>query len=221
MPTSPPTVEELSTETTQLLDGQQPTTLVVNVDATNDVELCANNRFGSSQTLTLTPGKSMRWPAGVTLYARSAAGHPTVNLIPNGDGMTPGAADLAAQTAAGYRVVDFLTHEEAGVIAGDGTAVIRLPALDAFTLWFVTRAVVSSTSLLDTKARVYAVVAGDPLTEAALRSGTDSGNFDEAEYPEPHLWVIPGRQLVVEWIDGTPGATVTVSVQYKLAERSS
>lgn len=97
-----------------------------------------------------------------------------------------------------------LDESESGTLDAAGSATVRIGPVRAQT-WTVTNVAVSSTSTLDTQARVYRGAA----TPGQLLAGTYSGNQDNAPLSEP---LQPGQRLTVAWVGGTPGARVTVSV---------
>lgn len=61
-------------------------------------------------------------------------------------------------------------------------------------VWEVERAVVSTNSVGLTTARVYI----NSVDQRNLRSGTDAGNFDEAEYSPP-IRLASGERIVIVW----------------------
>lgn len=105
--------------------------------------------------------------------------------------------------------VDWLDRSWASKPA-DSTGVVTL-ALDQLadnTRWRITHAVVSSASTSASSARLYR----DGVSVGNLRSGSNSGNYDEADYPLG-LWIPQGSALVVQWTGVSAGAVCTLALQ--------
>lgn len=107
-----------------------------------------------------------------------------------------------------WRLVDWLDQSWQATAGGDGTATITLDPLDPAERWRITRSVVSSTSSSSTSVRHYlgSVATGN------LRSGSNTGNYDEADYPAG-LMIPPTGVYVTVWTGCTPGASCTLALQ--------
>jgi hypothetical protein len=211
----------------QLVDGaSDDPVLIVNLDAQATLVVSSVPSCPVSQSVPLTPGKSIAWPAATPCYAyATGAGTtttPTALVSPGGAQMLPSAHDIATQLAAGYSIVDYTTDTPAGVpLDATGTATLRFGAVPAGQFWQVTRIVESGQGNVMPTMRVYVVTAGAPLTQQFLRSGTSDGLFDEADYPGDGLWVLAGQELACQWTGGQPnGGTCFASAQLRLAQRA-
>lgn len=112
-------------------------------------------------------------------------------------------------STSGWQVADWLDRSFSSAPAGaDGLATITLPQLPSNERWQLTHAVVSCTSTSTTQARHYL----DGVAPAALRDGSNSGNFDVGDWPMG-LWIPPGRALVTQWSGCSSGAVATLNVQ--------
>jgi hypothetical protein len=121
-----------------------------------------------------------------------------------------------AGQVASWALTDWLDQSWTSAAAdSSGVVTIVCDQLDSTTRWRITRAVVSSTSGSTSQCRLYR----DTVSLGSLRSGTNAGNYDEADYPAG-LWVPPTAALVAQWSGVATGATCTLSVQadiYRLA----
>jgi hypothetical protein len=107
--------------------------------------------------------------------------------------------------ASSWQLSDWLDPVKTSQPAAGGTMQIEFRQLDVTEMWLIDRAVIQCNSAADTGLRLYVYPVG-PLT---MLSGSDTGNFDEAEYPEG-LLVRPGQQLVAVWLGATTGAVGTL-----------
>jgi hypothetical protein len=120
-------------------------------------------------------------------------------------------------TAAGWQFMGWrrFSARTPAAAAGTGTARVALDQLGTDELWLIDRAVVTSTSTSTTSVRHY-----DTSADAGrLLSGTDRGNYDEAEYPGG-LLMESGSQLLTVWTGVTDGAVGTVNVQVRRYQRA-
>lgn len=93
-----------------------------------------------------------------------------------------------------------------------GTATLTAPSpVDPGNMWAIQRAVVTSSSTSAPQVRLY----DSPVTVPVnLLSGSNAGNYDEADYPAgPGLLVDQSRQLVAVFTGCDPGAACTVRFQ--------
>lgn len=103
------------------------------------------------------------------------------------------------------------TFDAAGIIAADGTLHIDAMMVPPGFTCELERIHVHSDSVLQTECNVFRNSAIMPN----LIDHTSSGNHDISdEFSVPALY--PGEKIIVEWIDGTPGATCTVNIQCAL-----
>ena len=118
--------------------------------------------------------------------------------------------------ASSWSLEDFRTLQAQSDPAGpDGTATIELEQLDNDEMWLVDHAVVTSNSALDSSVRLYA----GGVADLNLLSGSDAGNFDEADWPNG-LQLQPGQSLTVRW-DGVSEFTVgTIALQVRVMRRA-
>lgn len=101
-----------------------------------------------------------------------------------------------------------------GLAGQDGIAVATGPQVDQGTMWAIQHAVCSSTSSSDTSLRLYDSAS---VSVSALLSVSNSGNFDEAEWPSgPGLLLPQSRQLVAVWSGCSTGAVGTIRLQVAL-----
>lgn len=110
----------------------------------------------------------------------------------------------------GWRRLTVRTDAAAG-----GVATARFPTLATDEQWLIDRAVASCTSTLDTSLRLY-----DGSADVnRLLTGSDRGNFDEADYPGGLLLEANGQLLAI-WTGASTDAVGTISVQLRLLGRS-
>jgi hypothetical protein len=98
--------------------------------------------------------------------------------------------------------------------AAAGVATLDLGQLDSSEQWLIERVVCSSTSTARTRLRLYESYP----TPLNFLSGTDDGNFCEADYPTG-LLVQPSRSLVAQWSGADAGAVCTLAVQVQIHRR--
>lgn len=113
--------------------------------------------------------------------------------------------------AGSWQLVDWLDQSWAATAGDDGTATLTLDALGPAVRWRITRSVVSSTSAASSSVRHYLGSVG----VGNLRSGSNSGNYDEADYPAG-LMIPPTGVYVTQWTGCTPGATCTLALQAEI-----
>jgi hypothetical protein len=110
----------------------------------------------------------------------------------------------------GYRRVSMTSPPAAG-----GIATARFGQLGTDEQWLIDRAVVSCSSTSGTTVRLYD---GDPSVSRLL-SGSNTGNYDEADYPQG-LLLDAGGELVAVWSGAGDGAVGTISVQARILRRT-
>jgi hypothetical protein len=210
----------------QLVDGTSTDpVLLANLDAQATIVVSALQQVPTSQSVPLTPGKAIVWPAGTPAYGYAVGAGtvtvPAVFVSPGGGQMMPSAADIAAQAAAGYRVVDFVDNRPAGVaLDGAGQATVRFGGVPANQFWQVTRLVESCGGNVLPTMRAYIGPTGFVIAQQYLVSGSGDGLFDEADYPGDGLWVVGGMELVCQWTGGqAAGGTAYARAQYRLLQR--
>jgi hypothetical protein len=116
----------------------------------------------------------------------------------------------------GWQVADWLDHPYTSAPAdAGGVALIELPPLPDYERWQLTHMVVGCTSASDSQLRLYL----DSVTNAQLRDGSRTGNFDVADWPQG-LWIPPGRSLLARWTSCTPGAVATLTLQATIFRRA-
>lgn len=113
--------------------------------------------------------------------------------------------------AGSWRLSDWLDQSWTATAGADGTATLTLDPLGPSVRWRITRAVVSSTSTAPTSVRHYLGAVG----VGTLRSGSNSGNYDEADYPAG-LMVPPTGVYVTRWTGADPGAVCTLALQAEI-----
>lgn len=91
--------------------------------------------------------------------------------------------------------------------AAGGTMTATADQVPGGQMWRIERAVCSSTSSAATALRLYDAGATDVPC-----SGTDTGNYDEAEYPNG-LLIDQGLQLTAVWTGASDGARGTLRLQ--------
>lgn len=217
MPADGISVVSLDASDAQLVDSSSGDVLLYNSSATVTVQLSTASTFPPASTFPLGPGKQLVWPAGRALYGKATAVGATVFVLPGGSAIPPSAAELAAAQAAGFSIVDYETAE----LSGDPSTSLRFPGVPAGQMWQVTRATVANNGAAACQVRLYVVTVGAALTQADIRSGTNNGQFDEADYPDLGLWVLGGQQLVAQWVNATAGSTSSISVQYRLLAQAT
>jgi len=66
------------------------------------------------------------------------------------------------------------------------------------------------------EARVYI---GDRIDDQNLIEGTYSGARDTSVWPDGHLTLMSGQQMLISWVGGAPGARATAVVRYRVQGR--
>lgn len=112
--------------------------------------------------------------------------------------------------AAGWQVYAYRTVSSQTQPAAGGVATLTLPQLDSGVQWLIDHAVVQSTSTSYTKLRLY----DSQVSPLALLDGSDSGNFDVADWPNG-LTVRPGAQLIAQWSNAHDGSVGTIALQVR------
>lgn len=115
--------------------------------------------------------------------------------------------------ASSWQLVDWLDDSWTSdpAVPGSGTCTITLPQLDPSVRWNITRAVVSTTSATPSTVRFYR----DAVGVGNLRSGTDRGSYDEADYPKG-LMLPPASLLVAVFSGVSDGAVATLALQAEI-----
>jgi hypothetical protein len=114
-------------------------------------------------------------------------------------------------TASQWEIVGWRRFSAKSPAAVGSSCTALLPQLSSGEMWLVDRAVVTCTSAAATSVRLYDS-SPDPNR---LLSGSNSGNFDEADYPAG-LLVESGSQLIAVWSNATAGAVGTINVQARV-----
>jgi hypothetical protein len=115
----------------------------------------------------------------------------------------------------GWQLVDWLDRSWTSPAAGsDGVALITLPERPDNERWQLTHVVVGCTSSTATQMRLYL----DSVSNAGLRDGTSTGNFDVADWAMG-LWIPPGRTLLARWSGCSTGAVGTLNLQATVYRR--
>lgn len=112
-------------------------------------------------------------------------------------------------SAAGWRTLDEAVQVRLRGAEAGGRIVVEAPQLDGDQRWLVTHSVASTTSTTATRLRYYE----STETASQLLDGTDTGNFDVADWPAPGLLVPPGRSLLAVWSGASAGATASLYLQ--------
>jgi hypothetical protein len=110
-----------------------------------------------------------------------------------------------------WAVTDWGTPNAVTPPAAAGRALVNFGTLDTGTQWLVDRAVIVCDSTTDTALRLYA----DEVSTRNLLSGSDRGNFDEAEYPSG-LLIRGGSALLAVWTGCSAGAVATIRLQTRV-----
>jgi hypothetical protein len=118
-------------------------------------------------------------------------------------------------TAAGWQFMGWRRFTARTPAAAGGTASVALDQLGTDELWLIDRAVSTCTSAASSSVRHYDTSAAP----SRLLSGSNSGNYDEAEYPAG-LLLESGSQLLTVWTGATDGAVGTVNVQVRRYQRA-
>jgi hypothetical protein len=94
--------------------------------------------------------------------------------------------------------------------AGSGTMRVVGAQVPPQEQWVIDRAVVSSTSTSTTSVRLY----DGSVAPGLLLSGSNAGNYDEADYPAG-LLLGATSQLLVVWTGAGDGAVGTIRLQVR------
>lgn len=119
-------------------------------------------------------------------------------------------------SSTGWQVVDRIDQTYASSPAANGLATITLPQLDTATRWELTHMVAACTSSTASGMRLYF----DTVGPAGFRDGTDSGNFDVADWARG-LFIPEGRTLIAQWSSCSTGAIATLTLQADVSKRTS
>lgn len=104
---------------------------------------------------------------------------------------------------------DYLPIKLEALVSGT-TITVETERVPLGYVWEVERIVVSSTSVAATTARVYV----NAVDQRNLRSGTDAGNFDEAEY-DPPIRLAGGEILMIRWSSADANSRGFAELQIK------
>lgn len=107
-----------------------------------------------------------------------------------------------------WQLFDWIDQQYTSGPAAGGIAHIELPQLASNERWQLTHMVCSCSSTSATSLRLYLGSATVPN----LRDGTDSGNFNVADWPAG-LMVPPSSALIAQWSGASDGATGTLTLQ--------
>lgn len=118
-------------------------------------------------------------------------------------------------STSGWQMTDFLRLRLRSSPAYAGQAVLDAGQLDSDVLWMIDHTVVSCDSLTRTVLRFYESAA-DPTR---YLSGSNTGNFDEADYPGG-LQVAPATSLVAVWSGASDGARGLLALQGRVYRRA-
>lgn len=128
-----------------------------------------------------------------------------VERVPQG---TPGGFP-----AASWQPYDVATLSIAAPLDGGGALTLDLAQIPAGERWeLLHAAMVCPAAPPQPRLRLYVNDTGDPRN---IRSGSDAGGFDEADWPRG-LWVFENDTLIATWSRGPAGAVVGLALQYTL-----
>lgn len=120
----------------------------------------------------------------------------------------------------GWQFSDYQRASGQTVADSTGAGTVALDPVDAGQLWQVTRAVISaSNAAAGCSCRLYVTSGTSGPAQTNLNSGTNSGNFDEADYPGDGLPILEGEQLQAVWTAALPGALLNLTIVYRLLTR--
>jgi hypothetical protein len=117
--------------------------------------------------------------------------------------------------AKGWQLADLRPVQRRSEPAADGLATIELQQLGPDEIWLVDHMVVVCDSTAPTVLRLYA----GTVSPLALLDGSDSGNFDVAEWPTG-LLVSQSTSLIAQWSGVDDGATAVLTLQARIMRRS-
>lgn len=121
----------------------------------------------------------------------------------------------ALPVASAWSLVDWIDGTFTATAGTDGVALITLDPLPDTTRWQLTHMVAGCASAGKTVMRLYL----DSVANAALRDGTDAGNFGVADWPMG-LMVPPGRSLLARWTGAGPGDQAFLTLQANVLRRA-
>jgi hypothetical protein len=119
-------------------------------------------------------------------------------------------------SATGWALADYRQISYVSGKATAGTMTATADQLDTAELWLIDRAVVYTTSTAATALRLYT----GAVAPGRLLSGSASGNFDEADYPQG-LLIPAGGQLLAVWTGADNNAIGTVNLQVRVLRQVS
>lgn len=120
----------------------------------------------------------------------------------------------SVSVAAQWQQSDWLDRSYTSLPAVGGVATIEMPQLGDDELWLVDHMVAQCSSSTATTMRLYVSSAAPGF----LRDGTNSGNFDVADWPNG-LLVRPSSFLVAQWTGCSNGAVATLTLQVRSMRR--
>ena len=117
--------------------------------------------------------------------------------------------------AAGWAHVDWIDPQHLSDPAAAGVATIEVPPVPLDDMWLIDHMVAACDSTTPTVMRLY-VGAAEP---GRLRDGSDTGNFDVADWPQG-LLVRGGSALIARWTGASAGARAVLTLQARVFRRS-
>jgi hypothetical protein len=117
---------------------------------------------------------------------------------------------------ANWAVVDWVEKTLRSAPAAGGLATITLDQLPTTDMWLLDHMVAQCTSATATQMRLYA----DTVSAGYLRDGSDTGNFDVADWPAG-LLVRPSVSMVAQWTGASDGAIATLTLQARIMRQVS
>lgn len=117
--------------------------------------------------------------------------------------------------ASGWQLVDYKPRVILTAKADStGTATATGDPVEPGYMWSIQRAVASSTSSAVTSCRIY----DGSVSAANLMTGTNSGDYDEADYPAG-LLVQGGLSVSGVWTGCNPGDVCTLRLQVAVLQQ--
>lgn len=111
--------------------------------------------------------------------------------------------------SSGWQIADWIDQQFTSPPAGaDGIALVTLPQLADDERWQLTHMVCGCSSTSPTQMRLYR----DDVANQNLRDGSNSGNFDVADWPGG-LWIPPGHSMVARWSNASTNAVAYLTLQ--------
>lgn len=125
---------------------------------------------------------------------------------------------VQSSAAGGWSLWDFRqeTLSSPQATASGQQLYVTLGPVPQDELWLINRLVVSCDSSLDTTAGVYL----DVIDPARAIDGTDTGNFDVADYASP-LQLPGATAMVCAWEGAAAGAQGILRAQYQVMRKPS